>query len=89
MFDVRIADAEGHRQRVTPQGESTVVISPNPPVTSAVLTVPFGDFLTLDGELNGVSSLNVDASVGNRDAVIQARNDGDVYITTFNVLISD
>lgn len=89
MFDTRIADAEGHRARVTPQGDIVSVISQNPPIGGDILTIPFGDFLTLDGVLNGTSALNINASTTNREAVISARNDGDVYVTTINVLISD
>ena len=51
LFDARISDAEGHRARVTPQGDLVTVLSQNPPKGGEILTVPFADFLTLEGEI--------------------------------------
>lgn len=86
MFDARISDAEGHRARVTPQGDLVTALSQNPPVGGQILTVPFADFLTVE---SGTSALNINGATTNQNAVINARNDGDTYITTMNVLISD
>lgn len=89
MFDSRIADAEGHRARVTPQGDLVTVLSQNPPLGDEILTTPFVDFLTVNGEIGGDSNLIVDGSGEPVEVSIAARTTGDVYLTTFSVLLSD
>lgn len=89
MIDVRISDSEGHRTRVTPQGDLVTVLSPNPPLGSEILTIPFIDFLTIDGIEGGTSDLDVDGSTTSIEASILARTNGDVYLTTLSALISD
>ena len=88
MFDTRISDAEGHRARVTPEGDLVASITPNPPLGSDVLLTPFIDYMTVNGVIGGSSNMNLNGSVNNIRTSITARENGDVYLSSLSILIS-
>lgn len=77
-----------HSAKVTSDGALTITISPTLGVEERITSTPFTQFATINGD--GVTSaLNVDGSVTPVSAFVTGNQDGDFYITSANILISD
>ena len=84
---INIIDEDGEVADVQDRG-LVVTMNPFPAVNENVIQVPLIRTVTVGGD--GVTNnLIVDGSVDNIDAFVQAEDDGDIYLTTVNLIIED
>lgn len=88
----RIANEDGVATKVTRGGSLHVAITPEPPETDEILSAPFATWVTLNGIYfidGGVNDLRVNGSLASPiEAYVAARQQGDLYLTSLNILIS-
>lgn len=78
--------------RVTPEGAFVTTFTSALPVDEETLIVPFSTAMTINGiplADGGDSDLTVDGSVTPVDVFILGQSDGDVYITSANIVLAD
>lgn len=88
----RVANKDGVTAKVTHNGALHVAITPEPPESDVILSAPFATWVTLNGiyfKDGGVNDLRVNGSLANPiEAYVASRQEGDLYLTSLNILIS-
>lgn len=85
----QITDLNGNRLRVGDEGEISVIPHTHPPLNEKILSLPYRQYFSDDGLVDGSNDMRVDGSSTNIDFYISALQREDVYVKTINVKLAD
>ena len=91
MINAQIVDGggDGHVLKVNEEGALGVVLHTHPPIEERLNTLPFRQYLTVDGLASGSNNMLVDGSVTPVEFCVKASADYDIYIKSVAVVIAD
>lgn len=84
--------ADNRTVRVTPEGALVTTFTSALPIDKETIIIPFSTFLTIDGipvGEGGISDLTVNGSINSVDAFVTGQSEGDLYVTSANIVIAD
>lgn len=91
MIKVQIVDATGSSRglKINGEGEMPVVVHPHPPLDEEILSIPFRQFFSLNGDGTGTTDMRVNGATTNQTFYIEAIANYDLYIALVYVVLAD
>jgi hypothetical protein len=91
MLHVKIEDGKGTGSvgEILPDNAFFTESTQVPPFGKPQSTIPFRQFLTLEGTAAGTSDMRVDGSTISQEFFLPANGESDIYITALSFVISD